>query len=343
MLISEIPALREYWYPIAYSSEVGTEPKPFTIFGEDFVAWRGDIGAPVQAAVDECPHRGARLSQGWIDGGCLVCPYHGWRFQDGGRCIEIPANEPGSVIPPRAQLGQVLAAERYGLVWVCVGAPREGIPALGEADEEGFTIVHEMMEVWHASAPRIIDNALDVSHVAWVHRDSVGTTAAPRLGEFAVDRHGLGLRFSVTITARVNELQKRNTGIVSDFTQRTTHAELVQPLVFRGALVYHDNGLIHVLYKTATPIDDHRTLFCQFVARNDDPDAERREGIIAIDRLVQNEDRALLERVNPEFPLEITTEVHTKSDRMTVEYRRILAELAAESGVARPDAAWRRL
>ena len=39
----------------------------------------------------------------------------------------------------------------------------------------------------------------------------------------------------------------------------------MQPLVFRGALVYHENGLVHVLYKTATPIDDRRTLFCQFV------------------------------------------------------------------------------
>ena len=48
----------------------------------------------------------------------------------------------------------------------------------------------------------------------------------------------------------------------------------------------------------------------------------------------------MLERMTSEFPAEVTTEVHTKVDRMTLEYRRILADLAAESGPLRPDATW---
>jgi phenylpropionate dioxygenase-like ring-hydroxylating dioxygenase large terminal subunit len=295
----------------------------------------------VRAAVDECPHRSARLSQGWVADGCLVCPYHGWRFDGSGACVEIPSNAPEVPVPPRAHVQSVLADEKYGLVWVCVGVPREPIPALKELDE-GYTLVHEMFETWAASAPRIVDNALDVSHVAWVHRDSVGTSSAPRLGEFEVERRGAHLAFSVTITARVDEQQKANTGITSDVTRRTTHAELVQPFVFRGLLRYEENGLEHVLFKTCTPIDDRHTKFCQFIARSDHPDAERQEGIIAVDRQVQAEDRALLEGVRPEFPLEITTEVHVKSDRMTLEYRKALATLAAETTGVAPDAAWAR-
>ena len=53
MLISEVPAFREYWYPIAYDHEIGTEPYPFRMFGDDYVAWRAEPGAPVHAAVDE--------------------------------------------------------------------------------------------------------------------------------------------------------------------------------------------------------------------------------------------------------------------------------------------------
>ena len=121
--------------------------------------------------------------------------------------------------------------------------------------------------------------------------------------------------------------QVANTGL-SGVVTRTTHAELVQPFVFRGVLEY-ENGLRHVLYKTAAPVDDRSTLFCQFVARNDGPDAERQKGIIAVDRQVQDEDRRLLERIDPDFPTDTTSEIHTRADRMTIEYRRVLADLAS--------------
>jgi phenylpropionate dioxygenase-like ring-hydroxylating dioxygenase large terminal subunit len=342
MLVSEVPALREYWYPIAYSDEIGPEPKPFRIFGEDYVAWRPLAGAPVRAAADECPHRSARLSQGWVEDGCLVCPYHGWRFDSSGACVEIPSAEPDLPIPSRAHVGSILADERYGLVWVCVSTPRAGIPDLGEADDPEFVLIHEMMQTWATSAPRCIDNALDVSHVAWVHRNSVGSAANPRLSDFTVSREGQRILFSVSYLVAVNEAQKKNLGIDSDLTGRTTHAELVQPLVFRGVLEYHENGLKHVLYKTATPVDDRTTLFCQFIARNDRPTDAQFEEIAEVDRIVQAEDQALLEGVNPNFPIEVTTELHTKADRMTLEYRRVLAELAAERTTVTPDRAWAR-
>jgi len=65
------------------------------------------------------------------------------------------------------------------------------------------------------------------------------------------------------------------------------------------------------------------------VARNDGPDAERQKGIIAVDRQVQDEDRRLLERIDPDFPTDTTSEIHTRADRMTIEYRRVLADLAS--------------
>jgi len=202
------------------------------------------------------------------------------------------------------------------------------MPYFTELEDEGYTLIHEMMDVWQASAPRIVDNALDVSHVAWVHRNSIGSNANNKLEMGEVSRDGLNLKFSVTLVAQVNEAMKNINGVTGETTRRTTHAELVQPLIFRGRLVYEENGLVHVLYKTCTPIDNENTLFCQFIARNDNPAPERWESITAVDRLVQSEDRALVEHIEPDFPLEITDEVHTKYDKMTVEYRRVLAELA---------------
>ena len=58
-----------------------------------------------------------------------------------------------------------------------------------------------------------------------------------------------------------------------------------------------------------------------------------RSDIVHMDRAVTNEDRPILEGIQADFPLQTTTEVHTRSDRMTVEYRRLLGELASESGL----------
>lgn len=338
MLVSQIPALKEYWYPVAYGHAVANTPRQVRLLGDDYVVWRAGDGH-VGAALDECPHRGARLSQGWLENGDLVCPYHGWSFDATGACTRIPQNDDDKPIPPRARAMAVLVEERYGLVWVCPGMPRASIPELEHAEDPSYTLIHEILEVWSASAPRIIDNALDVAHLAWTHRNTIGDSTAPKMHGMRVERDGHRLTSHVSYRSRVTPAQRANTGLTGDYTTRVTNSELVQPFVFRDVLEY-ENGLRHVLMKTATPIDDTHTLFCQFVARNDAPDETKQAGIIALDRQIQDEDKALLENIRPEFPLEIQTEMHTRSDRMTVEYRRILAELAAESSLVPPDRTW---
>lgn len=327
MLVSEISALRNYFYPICYSSDLVDEPRHFRIFGEDYVVFRDENGIPA-ALEDRCPHRGGRLSQGWVKNGCVACPYHGWEYASDGKCRVIPSQDPSIPIPSKAKVDVVHTRERHDLVWACVGEPIGDIPCFEELESQGYTLIHEMMEVWHASAPRIVDNALDVSHVAWVHRNSIGSNANNQLEMGEVAREGMNIKFSVTLIAQVSDMMKHVNGITGETTRRTTHAELVEPLVFRGRLEYEQNGLVHVLYKTCTPIDDENTLYCQFIARNDNPKPEKWDAITAIDRLVQSEDKALLESIEADFPLEITEEVHTKVDKMTLEYRRVLADLA---------------
>lgn len=342
MLVSDIPVLRDYWYPVTYSDEVSAAPQGARLFGEGVVLWR-DVCGRIRAALDVCPHRGARLSQGWCEDGNVVCPYHGWQFDGEGQCVRIPQNHADTPIPRRAALLSVHAEDRYGLVWLCLAdQPREPVPTLVELEDPTFTLVHEIMDVWQVCAPRCIDNGLDVSHLSFVHRSTVGLASLPELSDFTIVRDGHRLHFSVSYQAQVTEEMKRNTGLSVDTTTRTTHGELVQPLVFRGVLAY-ENGLQHVLYKTATPLDDETTLFCQFIARNDHPDEERQKLLTEIDRRIQAEDKALLEGLPAEFPVEVTTELHTRADRMTLDYRRILADLAQERpgprGV-RPDAEW---
>src|SRR5690606_21797850 len=107
------------------------------LLGERLVLWRG-AGGTLTVAADRCPHRESPLSPGEVEDGCLVCPYHGWTFEAGGRCVRVPSSDPGSPVPPRAHLSSVHVAERYGLVWVCLGEPAAGIPDIGEEDDPTF-------------------------------------------------------------------------------------------------------------------------------------------------------------------------------------------------------------
>ena len=53
MYVSEIPAFREYWYPVGYSADTTTRPRKVRLLGDDYVIWRGTPDGPVGAAVDE--------------------------------------------------------------------------------------------------------------------------------------------------------------------------------------------------------------------------------------------------------------------------------------------------
>ena len=77
-----------------------------------------EVGDEVTVAVDRCPHRGAPLSAGTVEHGCIVCPYHGWAFGPAGEVAAIPALGPDAALPRRARLRTVAAEVRDGRVLV---------------------------------------------------------------------------------------------------------------------------------------------------------------------------------------------------------------------------------
>ena len=91
---------RTLWHPVAQSCEVVNAPLSVQLLNEAVVLWR-NAEAKVQAFVDRCPHRGARLSMGRVENGHLECPYHGWQFASGGQCVKVPAVP--EFVPPASQ------------------------------------------------------------------------------------------------------------------------------------------------------------------------------------------------------------------------------------------------
>lgn len=120
------------WVAVALSEDLAPgEVFGTRVDGAGVAVWR-DAPGTVRAFEDRCPHRGMRLSLGFVRGDTLACLYHGWRFEGGGACRLIPAHpelKPPSTI--RATLFE--ACEASGLVWVSRTSREDAPPMLGEA------------------------------------------------------------------------------------------------------------------------------------------------------------------------------------------------------------------
>ncbi len=114
------------WTPVALSADLpsGTVIPARTTAGS-IALWRSDSGR-VAASADRCPHRGMRLSYGFVRGESLSCIYHGWSYTQAGNCLRIPAH-PGLTPPETIRVATHLVEEANGVIWVAVGEP-EGQP-----------------------------------------------------------------------------------------------------------------------------------------------------------------------------------------------------------------------
>lgn len=110
------------WAPVALSADLQAKTvMPARIGAETIALWRSASGEAV-ASADRCPHRGMRLSHGFVRGEALSCIYHGWRYARSGNCLHIPAH-PGLAPPETIRVATYPVAEQNGLVWVAKGAP----------------------------------------------------------------------------------------------------------------------------------------------------------------------------------------------------------------------------
>lgn len=105
------------WIPLALSRDI---PRGVTraviLDGQELVIWRGESGG-VQIWEDRCPHRGMRLSFGFVRGDSLNCLYHGWEYGAGASCQRIPAH-PDLTVPPSIRASAFASAETGGMIWV---------------------------------------------------------------------------------------------------------------------------------------------------------------------------------------------------------------------------------
>ncbi len=320
--LTERVGLRDHWHVVAESADVADEPLAVRLLGQDLVVWRTPDGTVV-AAPDRCPHREAPLSLGHVEGGCLVCPYHGWTFGDGGRCVTVPSAAPGVPVPPKAHLRTVGVTERYGLVWICPGTPSGDVPVIAEDDDPAYRRINSGVAAWSTSVTRMTDNFLDISHFPYVHRGTFGlaaTTEVPKFEIVDLDHGWVGYAYDVEVA---NEAGKVASGLAAPVIKRHMTTGFHLPFTVRST-IHYETGLDHIILLCSTPIDDEHSYFTFVVWRNDDHSVPAEE-VIAFDRAIGAEDQRMLERVPGVLPIENTATVSVQADRASVEWRRRLA------------------
>lgn len=330
---AEIDALlRRSWHPVALTAEVGDGPLGVRLLGERLVLFRGPDG--VQAFHDVCVHRGASLALGWrSEDGCLVCPFHGWRYDGQGVCRLIPSS-PRRRIPDRARLRACHTVEHLGMFWVALDEPVTELPQLPEFDDPTFRVVVCPPYDWDCHALRRVENFLDFAHFAFVHPGTLGDPSHPEVPDHEVWTEGGRLRIRQERPEPRNDTVK--TGSISEGAAMTDDGRILTVMEYTGypplaARLRQQlpDGRVYGVFLAASPVDAQTTRTFWHVARNyalEDDDAP----FVQFQVDVVAQDRPIVESQRPErIPLDVVAELHVYDDKVSLAWRRLLAEVGA--------------
>lgn len=164
-------AMRLFWQPAALAEELAPNRPvvPVRLMGEDYVLFRDETGR--LGLLDRaCPHRGVDLSYGRLEQGGLRCPFHGWLFDVGGRCLEQPAEPPQSRLCENIRQPAYPCVERAGIIWAYLG-PGEP-PAFPDFDcfQAPATHVFAFKGLWECNWMQALEVGIDPAHASFLHR-----------------------------------------------------------------------------------------------------------------------------------------------------------------------------
>jgi len=162
------------WYVILESKEL-KKHKPLRIkrLRENLALWRNEKG-DICCIADRCCHRGASLSCGKIIAGKLQCPFHGFIYDKTGRVSSIPANGRNHTVPETMIVKAYFTYEAYGLIWLWWGDDEKRTPQPFFFNELESFSYSSFKDHWNVHYSRAIENQLDVVHLPFVHKTTIG-------------------------------------------------------------------------------------------------------------------------------------------------------------------------
>ncbi len=172
--------MRRYWQPAALLDEfdprfdprMANRPlKAVRLLGQDLVLFRDEQGR--WGLVDrDCPHRGADLAFARHEGDGIRCPFHGWKFDAEGRCLETPAEPVGSTLCQRVRQRRYPVQVKSGVVFAWLGPEDETPPELPAFDcfAAPDSHVFAFKGLWKCNWLQAFEVGIDPSHASFLHR-----------------------------------------------------------------------------------------------------------------------------------------------------------------------------
>ena len=173
--------LKNAWYAGAWDHEVTTDkPIARTILNEPLVLFR-DTSGRIAALEDRCCHRHLPLSKGKVIGDILQCGYHGLEFDTSGVCVGVPGQ---TRVPPGSRIRSWPVLERFQFIWVWMGdadkADESLLPNWQVMEDSEWAVVKGDPPFRIPCHYELFnDNLLDLSHLAYVHINNIGTSTVP--------------------------------------------------------------------------------------------------------------------------------------------------------------------
>jgi 5,5'-dehydrodivanillate O-demethylase oxygenase subunit len=161
--------LRRYWHPIAPLVDMEDRwTKRIRLLGEDLVLFRNRLGT-FGLIAEACPHRRASFAYGIPTTDGIRCPYHGWKFDGTGRCIEQPNEPADSNFKDKVTTPAYPVGELGGMLWAYLGPlPAPSIPRLDGLVAEG-TVRFVGRATIACNWLQIMENSVDPVHTEWLH------------------------------------------------------------------------------------------------------------------------------------------------------------------------------
>ncbi len=318
------------WHPVAAVQDLAQAPLAVRLLERNIVLWRDGEGQ-VQAFADQCPHRGARLSLGRVHDGRLECPYHGWQFAGSGQCVHVPAL-PHITPPPLHRACRHAVREACGLLWVRLQEGDAPLPAFAAEHDAHLRKLNCGPYDVAASAPRIIENFLDMSHFGFVHEGWLGAREATAIDPYQVEQTATGLR-ATGCKAWQPQSNLHSTApaqVEYEYEVTAPYTAVLTKVPEAGSTAVQGWRESIALFICPLAPEQSRVWFRLAVADFDTPDDKLR----AFQHTIFTQDQPVLESQQPKrLPLDLRAELHVMSDRASTTYRRYLKECGITFGV----------
>jgi 5,5'-dehydrodivanillate O-demethylase len=211
--------LRGFWQPVYTAEDLQAGyAAPIQVMGEKFTLYRGESGAPYVLDF-RCAHRGTQLSVGWVEGECIRCFYHGWKYDGTGQCVEQPAEDVS--FAAKVKIRSYPTQEYLGLIFTYLGqGATPPFPRYAQLEQDGVLDVSSYVR--NCNYFNTLENGVDQAHVPFTHAKSNFTK--------------FGLNWDIPkISAEETEYGVAMYGTRSDGVSRVNHYLMPNILYIKGS------------------------------------------------------------------------------------------------------------